>query len=176
MRSAHHALFQAGMFFVALARVLCSETSAHALVIGLPVRYAPPDTTGMLMTRLTSFLLASVFLLAVSLAAPAVAQQPDPITLAEITVKISDGNGGRDILRVIPMVQPRRSADVKKILARSGAIAQVLRDRLRTVTSAQLIPPDGSSEWLEREFWDLAEKILKPTRLDGALFRELSIE
>ena len=128
------------------------------------------------MKRLTSLLIAGLLLLAISLSTPAIAKQPAPITLPEITVKIGDGNGGRDILRVTPMMQPRSAADVPKILERAAYVSAVLRDRLKTITSAQLIPPDGSSEWLEREFWTLAEKVLTPVRLDGAIFRELSIE
>ena len=66
----------------------------------------------------------------------------------------------------------------KAIATGSGlaAIAAALMARMKSATSAQLIPPTGNTEWVEKALWNLAESALKPIQLDGAFFAELSIE
>lgn len=108
-------------------------------------------------------------------AIPAEAKQPPPVELPLLVVSIADGAGGEDVLRVIAMLQPRNAADAAVVQAERVAIAAAMRDRLRSVSSTQLIPPKGNTAWLERELWNLAERMLKPMRLDGAFFRELTI-
>ena len=128
------------------------------------------------MTRLFSVLLAGLLAAAISLTSPAAMAEPAPVAMPVINMSISDGNGGRDKLQMFGMLQPIRDSQVAAVKARSGAIAAALKARLKAVTSTQLIPPTGNTEWLEKELWSLAEHMLKPIRLDGAFFKELSIE
>ena len=128
------------------------------------------------MTRSLSLLLAGLIALSISLITPAYAAEPAPVALPVITMSIGDGNGGRDKLQMFGMLQPRRNAEVAAVRARAGAVAAALKARMKSVTSAQLIPPTGNTEWLEKELWTMAERILKPVELDGAFFREVSIE
>ena len=128
------------------------------------------------MTRLLSALLAGLLAVSIILAAPAAKAEPEPVALPVITMSISDGNGGQDKLQIYGMLQPKRDSHVVKIKASVGAIAAALMARMKSATSAQLIPPTGNTEWVEKELWNLAESVLKPIQLDGAFFTELSIE
>jgi len=128
------------------------------------------------MTRLTTILMAGLLAVCVAVAEPAFAKQPAPIEFSPMATRISDGNGGQDTLYMVILLQPRRAADVSHIMAHTKKIKSALVRRLRTVNSNQLIPPEGNTEWLEQELWTLVEKVISPVGLDGAFFRELSIE
>jgi hypothetical protein len=130
----------------------------------------------MHMTRLFFVLLAGLFAAVISLASPTVMAEPAPIALPVINMKINDGAGGKDKLQMYGMLQPIKERHVAAIKARSKEIAAALKARLRNIKSTQLIPPAGNTEWLEKELWSLAEHMLKPIQLDGAFFKELSIE
>ena len=128
------------------------------------------------MTRLISLLLAGLLAVTISFTSPTAKAEPAAVALPVINMSISDGNGGRDKLQMFGMLQPKRDRHVAAVKARSKAIAAALKGRLRNIKSTQLIPPTGNTEWLEKELWALAEHMLKPIQLDGAFFRELSIE
>ena len=126
------------------------------------------------MSKVTALLMSVILIWSVS-SSSALAKQPDPVELPNMTFSISDGEGGTDILRFIALLQPRRAGDGAKIKAKQKVIMDAFETRIMTVKSTQLIPPDGGPAWLERELWDIAERILK-FKLDGTIFRELSIE
>jgi hypothetical protein len=128
------------------------------------------------MARFFSMVLAGLLVTMLSLAAPAAKAEPAPVALPEITLSIGDGAGGSDKLRILGMLQPKRESHVAKVKARADAIAAAFKSRIRFVESTQLIPPKGDTGWLEKDLWALAEHMLKPIQLDGAYFKELSIE
>ncbi len=112
-----------------------------------------------------------------ALAAPSAAPAGEaPVELPLLVVFIGDGAGGRTVLRARALLQPRDGAGAAAIAALAPALAAAMRKRLRRVTADRLIPPEGGTAWLERELWGLAERMLAPVRLDGLVFRELTIE
>jgi hypothetical protein len=128
------------------------------------------------MTRFLTTVFAGLLAVMISLGAPAAMAEPAPVALPVINMTIGDGAGGRDKLQMYGMLQPKKAGHVAKVEARTKAIAAALKARLRNIESKQLIPPTGNTEWLEKELWALAEHMLKPIQLNGAFFRELSIE
>lgn len=128
------------------------------------------------MSKWMTIFSAGLVMLSLTMTSTALAKQPNPIEFEPMATRISDGNGGQDTLYLVIMIQPKRAGDVSHILAHTKQIKNALIRRLRKVNSNQLIPPEGNTEWLEEELWTLAEQIIKPLKLDGAFFRELSIE
>jgi hypothetical protein len=128
------------------------------------------------MTRLSTVALAGVLAVALSFFAPAAIAEPAPVAMPVISMSIEDGAGGRDKLTLYGMLQPKRDRHVARVKARASDIAAAFKSRIRFIESKQLIPPEGNTDWLEKELWALAEHMLKPIQLNGAFFTELSIE
>lgn len=128
------------------------------------------------MTRLSTVALAGVLTVALSFFAPAAIAEPAPVAMPVISMSIEDGAGGRDKLTLYGMLQPKRDRHVARVKARASDIAAAFKSRIRFIESKQLIPPEGNTDWLEKELWALAEHMLKPIQLNGAFFTELSIE
>jgi len=102
--------------------------------------------------------------------------EPAPVAMPMISMSIDDGSGGRDKLTMYGMLQPKRDRHVARVKARASDIAAAFKSRIKFIESKQLIPPEGNTDWLEKELWALAEHMLKPIQLNGAFFTELSIE
>jgi hypothetical protein len=147
-----------------------------ALVIFPVLGYSLAEHWGTGMPRLLSIGLAGLLATLLFLAAPAVKAEPAQVALPEINLSIGDGAGGKHKLRILGMLQPKRVSHVAKVRAKADAIAAAFKARIRFVESKQLIPPTGDTGWLEKDLWALAEHMLKPIELDGAYFKELSIE